>query len=95
MGTRFEPVPVAVYGAVLFLSAVSWGILEMAILRLERDGSKLRVAVKDRTKEVASTGLYAVGIPLAFVEPWAAVAIYVGVALLWLVPDPRIEKGTR
>ena len=94
MGARFEPVPVAVYGGVLFLSAVSWGILEKAILRLERDGSKLKAAVGDRKKEMVSTGLYALALPLAFVQPWIAVGIYVSVALLWLVPDPRIERRT-
>jgi len=84
--------PTAVYGCVLLLSAVAYTVLARAIIRLEGKGSKLAAALGSDRKGKISLVLYAAAIPLAFVRGWAAAAIYVLVALMWLVPDRRIES---
>jgi uncharacterized membrane protein len=86
------PVPTALYGAVLLACAIAYTILQRAITRLEGPGSRLAAAVGRDTKGKLSAALYAIAIPLAFVRSWLAMAIYVLVALLWLVPDRRIES---
>lgn len=87
------PLPVAVYGAVLLLSAIAYFLLERAILRRQGPHSVLARALGRDLKGMASPLLYAAGIALAFVYPWASIALYVAVALLWLVPDRRIERA--
>lgn len=88
----FASVPVAVYGGVLLLAAVAWLILERAILAQEGKTSKLAAALESRAKEKLSTAVYVAALPLAFVLPWASIAAYAIVALMWLVPDRRIES---
>jgi uncharacterized membrane protein len=84
------PWPVAVYGAVLLLSAIAYYILVRAIIRAEGPHSKLAAAIGRDFKGKVSAVLYAGAIPLAFVSAWLAIAIYVFVALMWLVPDRRM-----
>jgi TMEM175 potassium channel family protein len=88
---HFAPVPTAVYGVVLLMSGIAFNILEAAIIRHQGPHSKLRAAVGNDLKGKVSAVLYAVAIPLAFVHQLIADAIYVTVALMWLVPDRRIE----
>jgi uncharacterized membrane protein len=88
---HFAALPTALYGAVLLLAAVAYFILARAIIAGEGPGSRLAAAFGRDWKGKASIGLYAAAIPLAFVREWIADAIYAGVALLWLVPDRRIE----
>ena len=84
--------PTAAYGCVLLMSAIAYTILERTIIAYEGPHSKLAAAVGKDIKAYASLALYVAAIPLAFVKPLIADAIYVTVALIWLVPDRRIEK---
>jgi len=89
---HFASMPTAVYGAVLFFAGVAFMILERAIIASQGQASQLREAVGADWKAVASAALYACAIPLAFVKEWIADGIYVFVAAMWFVPDPRIES---
>jgi TMEM175 potassium channel family protein len=82
----------AVYGAVLLASAFAYLILQTTLVACQGPESKLREALGDDLKGKMSAALYVAAIPLAFVHPWISYAIYVIVALIWLVPDPRIES---
>jgi uncharacterized membrane protein len=88
---HFAPVPTAAYGAVLLLSAIAFQILLNTILAAQGANSKLARAIGRDAKGKVSMLLYAIALPLAFVHQLIADAIYVTVALIWLVPDPRIE----
>jgi TMEM175 potassium channel family protein len=90
---HFAPVPTAIYGAVFLLSGVAYLILQRAIISAQGRGSRLREAVGRDAKGKLSAGLYALGIALAFINPAVAITIYVLVALVWLIPDRRIEKA--
>jgi uncharacterized membrane protein len=79
-------------GVVLFLAAVAYMVLQNLLISLHDENSRLRDAVGRDLKGKVSLALYAVAIPLAFVERWIAIAIYVVVALMWLIPDRRIES---
>ena len=90
---HFAPVPTAMYGAVLIMCACAYTILQTCIIRFQGRESKLAAAVGDDTKGQVSLALYALGIPLALLQhSWISVALYVVVALIWLVPDKRIER---
>jgi uncharacterized membrane protein len=89
---HFAPAPTAVYGMVLFLAAVAYTILSRAIIGEHGPDSRIARAVGRDFKGWLSLALYALAIPSAFVQPWIAHAIYVAVAVMWLVPDPRIER---
>jgi uncharacterized membrane protein len=89
--TLLAPLPTAAYGTVLLLSGAAFTILEYLIIASQGEHSPLKAAVGIDKKGKASVLLYALAIPLAFVRPWMSAAIYVVVALLWLVPDRRIE----
>jgi len=91
---HYEPLPVAVYGGVLLLSAIAYYILVRAIIFAEGPHSKVAAAVGNDSKGKISAVLYAAAIPLAFVNCWIALALYVLVALMWLVPDKRMVRGT-
>jgi len=84
--------PTAAYGAVLFMAGIAYYILERAIIAHHGAGSLLAIAVGSDRKGKFSPVLYLVAIPLSFAIPWMAVAIYVLVALLWFIPDRRIER---
>ena len=86
------PAPVAAYGAVLLLAAVAYFLLTLALRRLHGKDSVLARALGADWKGKASVVAYAVAISLAFAARWAAIAIYVGMALVWLIPDRRIER---
>ena len=88
----FAPLPTAVYGGILLLSAVAYTVLQTTIIRAEGSDSKLARAVGRDAKGKASIVLYAAAIPLAFVQPALSMALYVLVSLIWLVPDRRIES---
>ena len=89
---HFESVPTALYGVVLFMSGMAYVILQQQIIVSQGPDSLLRRAVQSDRKGKASSLLYLVAIVLAFRWRWAAQAIYVFVALMWLVPDKRIEQ---
>jgi uncharacterized membrane protein len=84
--------PVAAYGVVLFMAAVGYQLLQRAIIARDGRASALAVALGRDLKGKLSMMLYASAIPLAFVQPWISIALYVLVALIWLVPDRRLEK---
>ena len=90
---HFEPLPVALYGVVLLLSAVAYVILQQMIICAHGRGSVLAKAVGTDAKGKASLAMYVAGIPLAFVSVWISLALYAGVAGLWLIPDRRIEAA--
>jgi uncharacterized membrane protein len=89
---HFAVVPTALYGCVLLGAAIAYTILQTAIIRRQGPDSKLALAVKGDKKGKLSMLLYLSAIPLAFVHREIAWTIYVAVALIWLVPDKRIEK---
>jgi uncharacterized membrane protein len=89
---RTAPTPTAAYGFVLLMAGVAYWILERAIIRQQGDDSLLARAIGSGWKEIASPLCYLAAIPLAFVSVWVSDAIYVFVAILWLVPDRRIER---
>ena len=88
---HFAAVPVAMYGVVLLMSGVAYYILARILVAQHGPESMLARAFGKDVKGIASMVLYAIAIALAFVTPWLAGAIYVLVAIMWLVPDPRIE----
>ncbi|MCA1826834.1 MAG: TMEM175 family protein [Myxococcales bacterium] len=92
---HFAPLPTAVYGAVLLAAAIAYYVLQTAIVAEQGPGSKLAAALGSDLKGKISPLLYMAAIPLAFVSEWMADALYVVVALIWLVPDRRIESRLR
>lgn len=88
----FAPWPVALYGAVLLLAGVGYYILTLALLSIHSRESVLAKALGRDFKGKISMVTYLLAIPLAFVRPWMAYAIYMSVAVMWLVPDRRIER---
>jgi uncharacterized membrane protein len=84
--------PTAVYGFVLLMAAIAYQILEHTIIAKEGRGSLLARAVGRDWKGKLSPLLYLAAIPIAFVSPWIASGLYVLAALIWLIPDPRIER---
>lgn len=89
---NFEPAAMTLYGVVLFLSAIAYFILQRLIISNEGENSVLAKAIGSDFKGIASTVLYVVGIVSSFYTEWISGAAYLAVALLWLVPDKRIEK---
>jgi uncharacterized membrane protein len=89
---HFAPLPAAVYGAVMLAAAIAYYILARAIIAAEGPDSKLGAAVGKDVKGKVSPLFYAAAIPLAFVNTWISLGLYVFVALIWFVPDPRIES---
>jgi uncharacterized membrane protein len=90
--THFAAQPVALYGLILLLTAGAYFILVRTLLALHSPNSTLAVAMGKDFKGKISLVFYLIAIPLAFIVPWMACALYVIVAAIWLVPDPRIEK---
>ena len=89
---NFATWPVALYGAVLFLAGSAYYLLVRALLRLHAPDSPLAVAVGSDVKGKISVVIYAVAIPIAFVAPGVSFALYVLVAVIWFIPDRRIER---
>jgi len=90
--TDYAPVPTALYGAVLLLAGAAYTLLQRLIIRSQGRASLLKRAVGVDWKGKLSVVLYATAVACAFAYPPVAVAIYALVALLWLVPDRRIER---
>jgi len=92
---HFAPLPTALYGVALLMPAIAYYVLQSAIIGLHgRDGTLARALGGDFKGKISPV-LYLTAIALSFVASWAALAIYVGVALMWLVPDRRIERLVR
>ena len=89
---HFAPLPSAIYGAVLFLAAIAYYILQWLIIAEAGRHSKLAESVGRDWKGKLSPLLYAIGVGLSFFRPWAAGVIYVLVALMWLIPDRRLAR---
>ncbi|MBL0125975.1 MAG: DUF1211 domain-containing protein [Flavobacteriales bacterium] len=89
---HFQEAPTALYGTILLLAAIAYWILQNSIIRVEGPDSVLKKAVGRDVKGYLSIGLYTISIPLSFWLPVLAWAIYVLVALIWIIPDRRIER---
>ena len=89
---NFASVPTAVYGIALLLSAIAYYILQSIILATHGPDSRLKAALGKDIKGKISPMCYLAAIPLAFLSRWISVGLYVFVALIWLVPDRRIES---
>jgi len=90
--SHFAPVPTSLYGVVLLAAALAYLVLQTAIIAHHGRDSRLAAALGRDLKGKISAASYALAIPLAFVERWISIGLYVFVALLWLVPDRRIES---
>jgi len=89
---QFAPLPTAIYGVVLLFCAVAYAVLQATIVNPEGENELLTSAVGKDWKGKISIGLYVAAIPLAFVHRAIAGALYVAVALMWLIPNRRIEE---
>ena len=89
---HLAPVPVALYGGVLLMAAIAYYILAHALIRLHGDASPIAMAIGKDGKGILSVVIYLAAIPLSFVNIWIALALYIAVAMMWLVPDKRFEK---
>jgi uncharacterized membrane protein len=90
---HFAATPVAVYGVVMLLAGAAYTILQQAIIASQGANSRLKKAVGNDWKGKASLMFYVAAIVLTRWSPWISMGIYVFVALMWLVPDRRIERG--
>jgi len=89
---HFAPLPTALYGVVLLMAAIAYWLLQQSIIYTEGTNSALQKAIGNDVKGKISLLLYSLAIVIAFVKLWIADFIYVFVALMWLLPDRRIEK---
>lgn len=89
---HFAPVPVALYGVVLLMAGAAYYILTQSLLRVHGGNEELAKALGRDVKGKLSVVAYLVAIPLAFVSSWLALAIYILMAMVWLIPDSRVEK---
>lgn len=93
--SRLAPLPTAIYGIVLMLAGTAYYILKTAIIRAQGAHSRLKAALGSDAKGIASVLMYAAAAPLAMISARLSAVIYVAVALIWLVPDRRIERQVR
>jgi uncharacterized membrane protein len=91
----FAPVPVAAYGTILLLAAFAYFVLVRALIRVPDQTDAIAIAVGRDTKGKISPLLYAIAVPVALVAPWLAIGIYLVVAIMWIVPDRRMERVIR
>src|SRR5213595_986739 len=89
---HFATVPVAAYGVVLFMCAIAYTVLVRCLISHHRENKALAEAIGSDRKGWLSLALYLLGVALAFVHAWLGFAVYIGVALIWLIPDRRIES---
>ncbi|MEP6956996.1 MAG: hypothetical protein ABI883_09225, partial [Chthoniobacterales bacterium] len=89
---HLAPAPAAVYGSVLLMAAIAYYILQRLIVTQQGPGSLLAAAIGSDWKGKLSPACYLAAIALAFVSPWISIALFVLVAMIWLIPDPRIER---
>jgi uncharacterized membrane protein len=90
---HFPAIPTAVYGIVLLAAAIAYYVLQWTLLRVEGRSSVLATAVGRDLKGKVSPLLYCIGIALSFADRWLGLAVYVVIALMWLVPDRRVERA--
>ncbi|HZV58965.1 MAG TPA: TMEM175 family protein [Candidatus Eremiobacteraceae bacterium] len=90
--SHLAPTSVAFYGFIMLMAGISYSILSAAIIALHGSSSTLAIAVGKNYKGTASVVIYAIAVPLALVHPRLSLALYVLVAMMWFLPDPRIEK---
>ena len=90
--TGFASIPVAFYGVILLAAALAYFVLVRVLIRVQPPEAKLAEAIGSDTKGKISPLIYAVGIPIALVAPWVSFVLYAVVALIWIVPDQRIER---
>jgi uncharacterized membrane protein len=90
---RFQATPVFLYGIVMVMTASAYYVLSLCLVRLHGEESVLAKAVGRDRKGLASLLAYLIALALAYPFPWAAVALYIAVAVLWIVPDRRIERA--
>src|SRR5690242_15610424 len=89
---NFSSWPLAMYGTVLFMAAIAYSILEFVLIRVQGKNSLLGKAVGHDFKAKTSLAIYALGILFSFFSQWLAFSLYVTVAVIWVIPDRRIEK---
>ncbi|MBL8063225.1 MAG: DUF1211 domain-containing protein [Anaerolineales bacterium] len=92
MGEHFESIPVAVYGGVLWVAGLAYYILSRALIAHHGADSVIAKAIGRDEKGLRSLYLYTAAIALAFFSPWISAGLYVVVAVMWLIPDRRIEE---
>jgi len=90
--SHIAPLPTAAYGVVLTMAAIGYYVLERALIAVNGPDSKLAMAIGAEWKGVISVVIYFLAIPMAFVSPWLSIGAYVAVALVWFIPDRRIES---
>ena len=96
LGDNFPaPIPTALYGGTLLMPAIAYFLLQQAIIHKQGRHSMLAHALGSDIKGKISPAVYLAGIALAFIQPWSSIALYALVAIMWLVPDRRIEKAMR
>ena len=90
--SQFSPVPVALYGTVLWFSGFAYFLMVRTLTKYHSNDSVFATVTKSNKKEQWSLYLYTIAIPLAFVFSWIALTLYVVVAIMWLIPDRRVES---
>jgi uncharacterized membrane protein len=90
---HFPEIPTAAYGIVLLAAAVAYYVLQWTLLRVEGRNSLLGTAVGRDLKGKVSPALYCIGIALSFADRWLGLTVYVVIALMWLIPDRRVERA--
>jgi uncharacterized membrane protein len=90
--SHFASLPTAVYGVLMILASIAYTILQHGLMALQGPDSRLARAIGSDMKGRVSLAAYVLAIPAAFIRPWIACAVYAGVAMVWLIPDRRIEK---
>lgn len=90
--THAAPAPVALYGLSLLMPAISYYILQIVMIQAQDKNVALKIALGSDLKGKLSPLVYVAGIALAFVSTWIAIALYILVALIWLIPDRRVER---
>ena len=89
---EFQSIPTALYGTILLMAALAYLILQTLLIRLHGRNSELARAIGSDVKGKLSFVLYAIAIGVSFFQPWIAGCIYIAVALIWLIPDRRLQK---
>jgi len=90
---HFATIPVAIYGVILFWAGVAYWILTQTLIASHGQDSTLAIAIGKDIKGKISVAIYAVGIALAFVNAWLGFGLYILVAIIWFIPDRRIERN--
>ena len=89
---NYAPLPVAIYGVMLLFAGIAYFVLTKSLIAHHGKNSVLATSIGNDWKGTVSVLVYVLAIPLAFVRSWLACACYTFVAIMWLLPDPRIEK---